>query len=293
VQERGINLAKYLATRLVYHELKQELFGNIYKEPGAAAGAALVSPRGGAATPAAPADDDSDGPSCLTLQTVIQRKAGSLSALVSQIPLSLLTAFTIDVCDQLTNAWIYVVVDACRRQKLDQISPYLEDDFDSLKDLVRDLTGRARKRIQTERKDMTGPDRDLHGMNVDDLEAHEKHLGDKLNKLQPFVYQASDGKAEDLAKVAARLCGDVPDAQARGSRDDRRSPRDASPAGGPLLIKSGSELDFERPNSARNRQASPRPGPVPSPGANDGEEDSKKKRSMFSAFKKPSSFFKK
>merc|ERR1712003_231129 len=68
LQDNGHRLSKYLATRLVYHEFKQEIFERLYFTE-----TSTVSPL-------------TTSTSCLTLEAILTRRQDGLLSLVEQTP---------------------------------------------------------------------------------------------------------------------------------------------------------------------------------------------------------------
>merc|ERR1712087_615009 len=132
LQESGHRLVKYLATRLVYHEMKHELFERLYFAP-----ASMASPL-------------TTSVGCLTLEAILARRQDGLLSLVEQTPSPLLVAFVVELGSQLTSAWSYVVLDYLGRQKMDQITMYLEEDIEALKNLLDAMMTRARHSVGTD-----------------------------------------------------------------------------------------------------------------------------------------------
>eukprot|EP00913_Durusdinium_trenchii_P012766 g11986.t1 len=122
---------RYLAARLVYHELRSE------------------SATPGAATNATTGSFLQEGGALLTLKDVVLSRQNSFLSLIEQTPTILLVSFVGELGIELTHAWLYVIVDYLRKQKLDQIYDYLESDQEALSRSIESMMQMTRKRVQT------------------------------------------------------------------------------------------------------------------------------------------------
>jgi len=126
---------------------------------------------------------------------------------------------------ELTHAWLYVIVDYLRRQKLDQICEYLESDQEALSRSIDSMMQLTRKRVQTTA---------LGGLTHEDCRNVEKRLEEVQRLSQCLIEEIQSRTAEDLARYAAKLRGELPhDGNARDRSQTpppKAHPRSASPA---------------------------------------------------------------
>lgn len=222
---RGQTLAKYLAARLVYYELRSELFEKLY----------FKSSMGGTPTPSGSITPGAtmtstflpeNAGTTLTLKDVVLSRQNSFLSLIEQTPNILLVSFVAELGIELTHAWLYVIVDYLRRQKLDQICEYLESDQEALSRSIDSMMQLTRKRVQTTA---------LGGLTHEDCRNVEKRLEEVQRLSQCLIEEIQSRTAEELARYAAKLRGELP--QGDGNARDRSQtpppkahPRSASPA---------------------------------------------------------------
>ncbi|CAJ1382335.1 unnamed protein product [Effrenium voratum] len=223
---RGQTLARYLAARLVYHELRSELFEKLYFfSPLAGSGTpspgGSSTPRGGASmTPSSFVES----PPVLTLKDVVMSRQNSFLSLVEQTPTMLLSSFVGQLGIELTHAWIYVIVDYLRRQKLDQIAEHLDADQEALSRAIESMMQATRRRVQTTA---------LGGLTHDDCRNLEKKLEEVQRLSQCFIEETQSRTAEELSRYAAKLRGEVSaeePVRERSQTPGRSQHRSASPA---------------------------------------------------------------
>lgn len=283
LQERGHALARYLATRLVYFELRQELFEQLY----------FVAP-----APAAPGTSSSgaDTPrsrgTCMTLEEVIARRQDGLLFLVAQTPAPLLVTFVVELGARLTQAWSYVVLDYLGRQKFDDVGPFVDDDQEALKRLLATMMQEVRQRVANDAQGAGQPS--LAGLTTEDCDNGQRRLDEVQNLAQMLVLKVQSGSAEELARYAARVRGELADAGLPDASVERaRTPvaRDRSPApqqrgrspfqgrspSPPVLVESG--RFFQHSQSALGA-ASPRATPSRHSGAEHGHSRPVWKKAM-------------
>lgn len=220
---RGQTLAKYLAARLVYYELHSELFEKLY----------FKSSVGGTPTPSGSITPGAtmtstflpENATTLTLKDVVLSRHNSFLSLIEQTPNILLVSFVAELGIELTHAWLYVIVDYLRRQKLDQICEYLESDQEALSRSIDSMMQLTRKRVQTTA---------LGGLTHEDCRNVEKRLEEVQRLSQCLIEEIQSRTAEDLARYAAKLRGELPhDGNARDRSQTpppKAHPRSASPA---------------------------------------------------------------
>eukprot|EP00928_Gymnodinium_smaydae_P031987 TRINITY_DN23296_c0_g1_i1.p1 TRINITY_DN23296_c0_g1~~TRINITY_DN23296_c0_g1_i1.p1 ORF type:complete len:2172 (+),score=409.66 TRINITY_DN23296_c0_g1_i1:128-6643(+) len=236
MHETGGFLARYVAARLIYFELRKDLFEDLYFE-----------------VDIANAEDgpESEGRSlhgCVTLDVIIRRRRESLMGMVSRTPPPFLLAFVVELGTQLACAWSYVVVDYLRRQKLDQLVPHLEEDQVALQHLLSSLMQEARRLGSIAVASganaasacgaggagaaTSAPGLMVEGLSREDFDDGQRRLEEVQKGAQMLVLKAHSGTAEELARYAARVCGDMLAASAvdrRGSSSERTRERSQTP----------------------------------------------------------------
>eukprot|EP00438_Fugacium_kawagutii_P029872 Skav201994 [mRNA] locus=scaffold269:175799:180814:+ [translate_table: standard] len=85
----------------------------------------------------------------LLRQDIVLSRQNSFLSLIEQTPNILLVSFVGELGIELTHAWLYVIVDYLRRQKLDQICEFLESDQEALSRSIESMMQMTRKRVQT------------------------------------------------------------------------------------------------------------------------------------------------
>lgn len=225
---RGQTLAKYLVARLVYYELRSELFEKLYFKSSMVGGTPTPS---GSITPGATMTSTflpENAGTTLTLKDVVLSRQNSFLSLIEQTPNFLLVSFVAELGIELTHAWLYVIVDYLRRQKLDQICEYLESDQEALSRSIDSMMQLTRKRVQTTA---------LGGLTHEDCRNVEKRLEEVQRLSQCLIEEIQSRTAEELARYAAKVRGEHP--QGDGNARDRSQtpppgskahPRSASPA---------------------------------------------------------------
>lgn len=136
----------------------------------------------------------------VTLEAIVARRENSFLSLVEQTPASLLMVLTVELGTQLIHAWVYVIVDYLRKQKLDQISPHLQPDHEALQKTLDAIMKVARRRVQADA---------LGGLTVEDCENGEKRLQEVMAVAHSFVEEASRRKDDELARYAAKVRGEL------------------------------------------------------------------------------------
>ena len=225
----GQTLARYLAARLVYYELRSELFEKLYFKTPLVFGAGTPTPASGSITPGATMTTSSflqETQPTLTLKDVVLSRQNSFLSLIEQTPNILLVSFVGELGIELTHAWLYVIIDYLRRQKLDQICEYLESDQEALSRSIESMMQLTRKRIQTTA---------LGGLTHEDCRNVEKRLEEVQRLSQCLIEEIQSRTAEELARYAAKIRGEHP--QGDGARERSQTPppgvkppRSASPA---------------------------------------------------------------
>lgn len=272
----GFALARYLANRLVYHELRQDLFEKLYYEkpaPNAAATPMSASECSGYGADFFPTDVR---PSCVTMQDIVAQRQEPFLGLVSKTPPALLVPFIVELGSQLINAWAYVVLDYHRRMKFDGKSRLLDDDVQAMTRLVGALVKEARLRIastQLASGGGAGGRKSLASVSTQDCDDAQKRLEEMLRVAQMLVLKVDSATAEELARYASRVCGDfgagaeTPAASRGGEvtplqRTCDRSPfnlRGRSPPTGQRSVspRTAQPEATRRPVASRGRSASP------------------------------------
>jgi len=283
----GHSLAKYLAQRLVFFELRQDLFERLYFTPESAV-AGADRPGSTAATPLAGGTETvgmsflvDSGPassSCLSLEAMLARWQDGLLSIVARTPTALLVPFVVELGTQLANAWTFVVLDYLRRAKLDRAASLLDDDLEALKRMLAALMQEARRHVTAKAQTPGGPGSvrpSLIGLSVGDCDEGSKRLEEVLKVAQALVLKVHTGTAEELARFAGRVCGefgaaggetpavgssDVMGQQDRGwsVENGSKSPREPE-----VAKKGGIKIGGIRVGggSTRGRSASPRAQP--------------------------------
>ncbi|CAE7533975.1 unnamed protein product [Symbiodinium sp. CCMP2456] len=239
---QGQTLARYLAARLVYHELRAELFEKLYFVAVPGGGTPTPSNAVGSFTPRAsttPASflESGSGPTLLTLKDIVACRQNSFLSLVEQAPSVLLGAFVAELGIELTHAWMYVIVDYLRKQQLDQIYEHLASDQEALSRAIDSMMQATRQRVQTKA---------LGGLTLEDCRNAEKRLEEVQRLSQCLIEETRVRTAEELARYAAKVRGefsqegrDGPSVLARErsqtptplGRSKSPHPRSASPSG--------------------------------------------------------------
>ncbi|CAK9026447.1 unnamed protein product [Durusdinium trenchii] len=212
---QGQTLARYLAARLVYHELRSELFEKLYFKtpvmttgPGSPTPSASFTPGSftprsatpGAATNATTGSFLQEGGALLTLKDVVLSRQNSFLSLIEQTPTILLVSFVGELGIELTHAWLYVIVDYLRKQKLDQIYDYLESDQEALSRSIESMMQMTRKRVQTTA---------LGGLTHEDCRNVEKRLEEVQRLSQCLIEEIHSRTADELARYAAKVRGEA------------------------------------------------------------------------------------
>ncbi|CAE8706109.1 unnamed protein product [Polarella glacialis] len=305
--ERGQCLVRYLAARLVYFELRAELFERLYfHAPAQTALGGVGTPAGaaGSVTPSVttPIASSAEGSSCLTLEAIVSRRQDSFLGLIEETPAPLLVSLVVELGTHLTHAWTYVILDYLRRQKLDQVAPYLDDDQDALKRTIGDMMRAARRRLEAAERVQGGAgqqpsgQQSLNGLSADDCKNGERKLDEVQRVAQSLILKAHSGTAEELARYAAKVRGDLPQADTNGLAESAfgigerpptppvrersqtpvgrgRSPpaqkarfeRSASPAAAAASTTASTFLFAGRSSGARPSSSPSGPSPSPSP----------------------------
>ncbi|CAE7781489.1 unnamed protein product [Symbiodinium pilosum] len=200
---KGQTLAKYLAARLVYHELRSELFERLYFVTAPGGGIATPSSAVGSFTPrtsTTPASflQDSAG-GLLTLKEIVASRQNSFLSLVEQAPTALLGSFVAELGIELTHAWMYVIIDYLRKQQLDQIYDHLDGDQEALSRAIDSMMQVTRQRVQTKA---------LGGLTLEDCRNAEKRLEEVQRLSQCLIEEMRSRTAEELARYAAKVRGE-------------------------------------------------------------------------------------
>lgn len=266
---QGQTLARYLAARLVYHELRAELFEKLYFVAVPGGGTPTPSNAVGSFTPRAsttPASflESGSGPTLLTLKDIVACRQNSFLSLVEQAPSALLGAFVAELGIELTHAWMYVIVDYLRKQQLDQIYEHLASDQEALSRAIDSMMQATRQRVQTKA---------LGGLTLEDCRNAEKRLEEVQRLSQCLIEETRVRTAEELARYAAKVRGEFsqegrdagPSVLARErsqtptplGRSKSPHPRSASPSG----ASAGAFGGYYSPRSPSPVLISPREGP--------------------------------
>lgn len=187
----------------------------------------------------------------MTLEAVLQRREDNLVDMVAQTPPAMALAFVVEIGTQLIQAWAYVVVDYMRRSKLDQVCRFLDDDQTALERFLDRLMAQARSRILSPERMQSQQASGLCGLSKEDFDDGQRRIEASQRGAKLLCLRADSGTAEELARYAARLCGDS-DAAGAGGREGRATgsaasssdgrARSASPGGGqksPRFAESG------------------------------------------------------
>eukprot|EP00439_Symbiodinium_sp_Y106_P042445 s1603_g5.t1 len=266
---QGQTLARYLAARLVYHELRAELFEKLYFVAVPGGGTPTPSNAVGSFTPRAsttPASflESGPGPTLLTLKDIVASRQNSFLSLVEQAPSALLGAFVAELGIELTHAWMYVIVDYLRKQQLDQIYDHLASDQEALSRAIDSMMQATRQRVQTKA---------LGGLTLEDCRNAEKRLEEVQRLSRCLIEETRARTAEELARYAAKVRGEFsqegrdvgPSVLARErsqtptplGRSKSPHPRSASPSG----ASAGAFGGYYSPRSPSPVLVSPRDGP--------------------------------
>lgn len=279
----GDKLATYLAHRVVYFEMRQELFERLYFLPqkeGSVPSTPLrdVHEERVSSFTFLAAEPVPETPGCLNMAVILQRRQDGLLGLVSRTPVPLLVTFVVELGTHLVYAWMYVVIDYLRRSKLNnEAASMLDDDWEALKSTCESLMREARSHV-TARTQTPGPgrpaqNRSLTGLSLGDCDDADRRLQEALKVAQVLVLKVNSATTEEMARYALRVMGDAPPREVVEERRDLSMPppacrtaaaspqteygSDGEPGHGRGGVKIGG-VRFGGSGGARGRSASPR-----------------------------------
>lgn len=210
--ERGLRLARFLAARLVYWELRSDFFERLYFTPS--------TPGGGVASGQTPTATSSEplgfGMSSMsfTLEVILTQRHDAILSLVSQIPAPLLMAFVVELGMQLTRAWMYVVMDYLRRLKVDQVAPHLDTDSHALKRLLTNVMKQVRLKL-AQRESTKQSQRSLSTFALESVDNGQKQLEEVQSLAQDLALKVQSWSPEELQRYAIKCCeASLPQAEA-------------------------------------------------------------------------------
>jgi len=196
VQERGQAVATCLATRLVYLELRQPLFEQLYFVPPQVSGSNVsldqLTPR------------SSD--MLASFEAIITQRQSGFLYLASQVPTPLLVAFTVELGVQLANAWMYVIVDYLAKHELDQIAASIDADMEAFERLVHALTEQVRSRLTVDTRAQGRPI--LAELTPEECDSGERKLDAVVKTAQNLALKVQTGTLKQLSQYAGRVLPD-------------------------------------------------------------------------------------
>eukprot|EP00933_Yihiella_yeosuensis_P007531 TRINITY_DN112614_c0_g1_i1.p1 TRINITY_DN112614_c0_g1~~TRINITY_DN112614_c0_g1_i1.p1 ORF type:complete len:513 (-),score=95.61 TRINITY_DN112614_c0_g1_i1:37-1407(-) len=216
LQDHGHRLVRYLAARLVFWELKSELFERLYFQPqqvvtpgNAGGGNSLNQTAGSSALGTSFGGGDGGGTAPLTLESVLACREDSFLGLLENSPAPLLMMFVVELGKRITDAWTYVILDYLRRQKVDTVMEFLDDDLAALKHLMAVMMKAARRRVASNAREGSGQ-QNLSGLSMEDCDRAEQQLEQVQHVAQTLLLRVNAGTADSLARYAGKVRGDLP-----------------------------------------------------------------------------------
>eukprot|EP00929_Paragymnodinium_shiwhaense_P046365 TRINITY_DN2359_c1_g1_i2.p1 TRINITY_DN2359_c1_g1~~TRINITY_DN2359_c1_g1_i2.p1 ORF type:complete len:2245 (-),score=566.54 TRINITY_DN2359_c1_g1_i2:77-6811(-) len=241
LQNQGGSMVGYLAARLVYWELKSDLFEKMYFKYVAPPDRAMTptTPRKGSTDASTPRkssaeleEDDGMETPVLTFEAILQQCEAGFLSIAATTPAPFMLAFVLELGTQLCNAWSYVVLDYLRRGKLDLISEYLDDDQEMLRRFLNNLVKEARRHIEIYTAEHGQVVTDyLHSLSPEDCDKCQEKVHGLQEAAQELVLKTNGASNDDMTRYAFRVMVEL-EAGGGGAQERAMTPNRSGSRGG-------------------------------------------------------------
>jgi len=216
LEHTGLELTSYLAHRIVYVEMQQELFQQLYFQ-----------------------ETEKGETEVLKFEDILAHNQDKMLTLLAQVPAHFLVRFIVQLALQITNAWLFVVLDYCRKGKGERIEPHLDDDQEALRQFLVLFVDEAASRARAE----TGL------LSSEDCAHIQEQLADMQKVVGVLTARISTCSADQLLRYSAGLLDEPQQATPRTARG-------ASP--GPALRRNNSNAGLGASASETTPRLTPR-----------------------------------